>query len=167
MSVEYSLEELRARHRGWLDYDWADIKRKEDDAARIDIAPVYRDEPSAASTTIATPVYRDEPSAANTTSTPVVPTEKSTKPQTVPLKGSIEDENDENLPPSQAEIEKARLARKARREERANRTRKIQVMEVREIRGETQTSTRKPTPKDNPTNDVQYKPILIHPPSRR
>jgi checkpoint serine/threonine-protein kinase len=48
--------------------------------------------------------------------------------------------NDENAPPSQAELEKAKLARKARREERANRTRKIKVMEVREIRAETQTS---------------------------
>jgi checkpoint serine/threonine-protein kinase len=52
----------------------------------------------------------------------------------------MEDENDENMPPSQEDVEKAKLARKARREERANRTRKIKVMEVREIRGETQTS---------------------------
>ena len=131
MSVEYSFEELRARHRGWLDYDWAGIKHKEQDAARLDTAPVYRDEPSPASTV---------------TRAPVIPVENSTRPQTVPLKGSIDDENDENdenLPPSQAEIEKARLARKARREERANRTRKIKVMEVREIRGETQTSMHK------------------------
>lgn len=62
--------------------------------------------------------------------------------QTVALKG-IDDEpnfNDENTPPSQLEIEKAKATKKARREERSNRTRKIKVMEVKEIRSETQTS---------------------------
>jgi hypothetical protein len=64
------------------------------------------------------------------------------KTQTVRLKG-IDDEtnlNDENTPPSQLEVEKARATKKARREERSNRTRKIKVMEVKEIRNETQTS---------------------------
>ena len=63
------------------------------------------------------------------------------KIQTVPLKG-FEDElifNDENTPPSQQEVEKAKATKKARREERSNRTRKIKVMEVKEIRNETQT----------------------------
>jgi checkpoint serine/threonine-protein kinase len=31
MSVEFSFEELRARHRGWLDMDWAAIRSKESD----------------------------------------------------------------------------------------------------------------------------------------
>lgn len=131
MSVEFSFEELRARHRGWLDYDWAEIKRKEQEAAQINKAPIFRDDPAPASPVVLAPK---------------VLVEKSAKPQTVPLKGSIDDENDENnenLPPSQEEIEKARMARRARREERANRTRKIKVMEVREIRGETQTSMHK------------------------
>jgi checkpoint serine/threonine-protein kinase len=60
----------------------------------------------------------------------------------VPLKGSVDDEmaaDDENRPPSQANIDKAKAAKKARREERANRTRKIKVMDVKEIQGETQT----------------------------
>jgi checkpoint serine/threonine-protein kinase len=47
--------------------------------------------------------------------------------------------NDENKPPSQLEVEKAKATKKARREERSNRTRKIKVMEVKEIRNETQT----------------------------
>lgn len=70
------------------------------------------------------------------------PVEEVQKPQTVPLKGSIDDEatNDENTPPSRADVEKAKAAKKARHEERANRTRKIKVMDVKEIRGETQTS---------------------------
>lgn len=64
------------------------------------------------------------------------------KTQTVPLKG-FDDEpnlNDENMPPSQLDFEKAKATKKARREERSNRTRKIKVMEVKEIRNETQTS---------------------------
>ena len=64
------------------------------------------------------------------------------KPRTVPLKG-FEDEdmqNDENAPPSQVEIEKAKVAKKARREKDSNRTRKIKVMDVKEIPNETQTS---------------------------
>jgi checkpoint serine/threonine-protein kinase len=58
------------------------------------------------------------------------------------LKGSIDDElaaNDENAPPSQEDVQKARAAKKARREERANRTRKIKVMDVKETHSETQT----------------------------
>ncbi|KAL5424871.1 hypothetical protein PMIN06_012747 [Paraphaeosphaeria minitans] len=69
------------------------------------------------------------------------PAREPLKTQTVPLKG-FDDEpnlNDENTPPSQLEVEKAKATKKARREERSNRTRKIKVMEVKEIRNETQT----------------------------
>lgn len=64
------------------------------------------------------------------------------KVKTIPLKGFEDDVvlNDENTPPSQLEMEKAKATKKARREERSNRTRKIKVMEVKEIRNETQTS---------------------------
>lgn len=127
MSEEYSFEELRANHRGWTNYNWADVRRKERERSRTiadtkcsdrevkpDVAPLLQKENK----------------------------EKGLKPLTVPLKGSIDDDvaNDENMPPSQADVDKARAAKKQRREERANRTRKIQVMDVKEIRGETQTS---------------------------
>lgn len=127
MAVENSFEELRARHRGWLDHDWAAIRRER----QVKIKQV----------TAALPVGK--PSKAK--AAPLAPkktAEQTSKPQTVPLKGGIENDlilNDENQPPSQAELEKAKIAKKARREERANRTRKIKVMEVREIRAETQT----------------------------
>ncbi|KAK5168703.1 protein kinase [Saxophila tyrrhenica] len=49
---------------------------------------------------------------------------------------ALNDEQDENAPPSQRE---AQLAKKLRREERANRTRKIQVMDVKHIKNETKT----------------------------
>jgi checkpoint serine/threonine-protein kinase len=128
MAVEYSFEELRAKHRGWLDRDWASKKK-----ARLENA---NQQNGSQLITL--------PSQSTATPPPIESPERAHKPQTVPLKGIEEDigENDENVPPSQAEVEKARLSRKARREERANRTRKIKVMEVREIRAETQTSMR-------------------------
>jgi len=128
LAVENSFEELRARHRGWLKYDWAAIRREKE--AKLNKVV----EASPASKPLKPKLV------------PLAPkklVEQAPKPQTVPLKGGIEDNlilNDENQPPSAVEMEKAKAAKKARREERANRTRKIKVMEVREIRGETQTS---------------------------
>jgi checkpoint serine/threonine-protein kinase len=122
MSEEYSFEELRAQHRGWLSYDWAAIRHKEQEEA-IKAAEAARPKAS--------------PLALKQTD------EQPPKPKTVPLKGSVDDElagNDENMPPSQEDMEKAKAARKARREEKANRTRKIKVMDVKEVRSETQTS---------------------------
>ncbi|KAJ8107267.1 hypothetical protein OPT61_g8986 [Boeremia exigua] len=134
MSVEFSFEELRARHRGWLNKDWAAIRRTEQEQARKaaeEAAAAQRPAPKA------TPlVLKPEPLALKQD------TQKPPKPQTIPLKGGEDDGlagDDENRPPSQADIEKAKAARKARKEERANRTRKIQVMDVKEISGETQT----------------------------
>lgn len=129
MSEEYSFEELRAKHRGWLDYDWAAVRRKEQQEKEA------REAAEAAAL-----VKQSKPKAA-----PLAPRQiddEPPKPKTVPLKGSIDDEiagNDENTPPSQEDMEKAKAARRARREEKANRTRKIQVKDVKEVRAETQT----------------------------
>jgi checkpoint serine/threonine-protein kinase len=128
MSEEYSFEELRARYRGWMDYDWEQIRRTEQEEAR-----------KAAEATAPLKLSKQK-------TAPLMPKqddELPSKPKTVPLKGSIDDElaaNDENTPPSQEDLEKAKAARRARREEKANRTRKIKVMDVKEVRGETQTS---------------------------
>lgn len=127
MSEEYSFEELRAKHRGWLDYDWAAIRQKEqEDAQRAADAEALLRQPKRTSPPLAPKQTEEQPP----------------KPRTVPLKGSIDDEvaaNDENTPPSQEELDKAKAARRARREEKANRTRKIKVMDVKEVRGEPQT----------------------------
>lgn len=126
-AVEYSFEELRAKYRGWSDYDWTAVRKQEQKNRNK----------QAEKRAVAT---QSEPAPM-----PLAPkalSEKPHKPQTVPLKGGIEEDfgqNDENVPPSQAEMEKAKAARRARREERANRTRKIKVMEVREVKAETQT----------------------------
>ncbi|KAL5120947.1 protein kinase [Pleosporales sp. CAS-2024a] len=130
MSEEFSFEELRAAHRGWLSHDWAAIRRQEQQDARK----------AAEAAAIAASVQESKSKAA-----PLAPKqveEERPKLQTDPLKGSIDDEmaaNDENTPPSQEDMEKAKAARRARREEKANRTRKIKVMDIKEVRGETQT----------------------------
>lgn len=128
LSEEYSFEELRAKHRGWLDHDWAATRRREEEEA-TKMAEV------------AAPAKHAKVKPVSPAATPVE--EQHVKPKTVPLKGSIDDESathDENTPPSQEDLEKAKAARRARREEKANRTRKIKVMDVKEVRGETQTS---------------------------
>jgi checkpoint serine/threonine-protein kinase len=136
MAEEYSFEELRAKHRGWLDHDWAAIRRKElEQARRADEAVAFSQQPQQSKPKVG-------PLAPKQTE------EQPPKPKSVPLKGSVDDDaaaaNDENTPPSQEDVQKAKAAKKARREERANRTRKIKVMEVKEIRGETQTGLSPP-----------------------
>ena len=135
MSIEFSFEELRARHRGWLDRDWGALRREEQKKAR-----------KLAEKAAAAQQPKSEPAPLAPKTEPLAPkqdAQKLPKLQTVPLKGGEEDASagdDENRPPSQADIEKAKAAKKARKEERANRTRKIQVMDVKEVSGETQTS---------------------------
>lgn len=145
-AVEFCFEELRARHRGWLDIDWA-AERK----ASKKKSPSKRS-PLAASSAPRKPLAESaSPIPFKDAQVSEGREQARQRPQTVPLNDAIPDDaqndenappsqNDENTPPSQAEIEKAKLAKKQRREERANRTRKIKVMEVREVRGETQTS---------------------------
>ncbi|KAJ9648780.1 protein kinase [Coniosporium tulheliwenetii] len=116
-AAEFCFEELRARHRGWLEHDWAAIRREEEARKQQVI-----EEAEAAERAKLEAKVRSKGAAA------VLSQELQ--------KLALNDENDENAPPSQEEIEKARLAKQRRREERANRTRKIRVMEV---RGETQT----------------------------
>ncbi|KAJ4366577.1 protein kinase [Ascochyta clinopodiicola] len=134
MSVEFSFEELRARHRGWLDRDWATIRREEQEQVR-----------KLAEEAAAAQLPKPKPAPLAPKQEPLAPkqdAQKTPKLQTVPLKGGEDDVlagDDENRPPSQADVEKARAAKKARKEERANRTRKIQVLDVKEISGETQT----------------------------
>lgn len=155
MSLEFSFEELRAEHRGWMKMNWAAIRQEESDKAKRAAEAAVAEQVRLEAVALASKVVEELPKpqveplkpmieanlVLNDENAPPRPTASRTK--SVPLKGSIEDElviNDENSPPSQAEVEKARAVKKARKEERANRTRKIKVMDVKEIRGETQTS---------------------------
>jgi checkpoint serine/threonine-protein kinase len=144
MSEEYSFEELRAKHRGWLDHDWAAIRRKEQEEARKAAEAVAAAKlPKSPAAPLALQQLDEQVSKPRSAAfAPKQVDDQPPKPKTVPLKGSIDDEmnaNDENAQPSREDMEKAKAARRARREEKANRTRKIQVMDVKEVRGETQT----------------------------
>ncbi|KAK8242545.1 Mad3/BUB1 homology region 1-domain-containing protein [Phyllosticta capitalensis] len=123
---EFCFEELRAAHRGWMKHDWAEINRQAAERQRQERAKKESQERKALKPKdpqVLQPKEVPQPAAALA---------KSLKQTVVPLN----DVNDENAPPSQEEIQRAKMLKKQRREERANRTRKIEVMEV---RGETKT----------------------------
>ncbi|GAB7360832.1 hypothetical protein MBLNU230_g0818t1 [Neophaeotheca triangularis] len=148
---EYCFEELRARHRGWLDVDW---NKERPSSSRQDTettthleppAPVSDEnfEVSQPSGNMEQPkakkqrgfqIFEDQtPSTANTKSPS---DDDKVLVESFSKTLALNDENDENKAPSKQEAD---LAKKLRREERANRTRKIQVMDVKHIKNETKT----------------------------
>ncbi|OCK79464.1 hypothetical protein K432DRAFT_383025 [Lepidopterella palustris CBS 459.81] len=150
MADEFSFEELRAKRRGWMEYDWAVIRNeeakresqnrkianetKESKSRTVLAAKKQRTEEPAHAITAGIEenlILNDDNASRNTGDTP--PNDENVPP------------NDENAPPSQAELQKAHLAKKMRREERANRTRKIKVMEVRAEPQTIQTNLASPT----------------------
>lgn len=128
-SVEYCFEELRARHRGWLNRDWR-VGKKPKTLVHEDPEP--------------------QPQLVTITMQPMTPP-KTAKEAAAELAENLEDnlklsdENNENAPPSQEELERVRLAKKLRKEERANRTRKIKVMAVKESTQTVKTNLNSPT----------------------
>lgn len=148
---EYCFEELRAQHRGWLDFEW---NKERLSSATQDTETTTCLEPPA-------PPHSDELEASQNSGITEQPKQKkhrgfqifedqaphatAPKPSSNDDKVLVEsfsrtmalnDENDENNAPSKQEAD---LAKKLRREERANRTRKIQVMDVKHIKNETKT----------------------------
>ncbi|KAF1356543.1 hypothetical protein BDV97DRAFT_287621 [Delphinella strobiligena] len=148
-SIEFSFEELRARHRGLLDIDWSQVPRQQDrlheqEKQSVSDSPpkkkgfaIFQDELTPGP--IAPPkhefaIFHDE----NSENRPQ--TSSHDRPAPITIDSSLRviplrDENDENKPPQQRDAD---IAKRLRREERANRTRKIKVMEV-EHQNETQT----------------------------
>jgi checkpoint serine/threonine-protein kinase len=99
---EFSFEELRARHRGWLDRKWSKAEQPSDLPENKKLAVEHE-----------VTCHLDLPTE-STMPPPQIPVKvmpDSRPTQTVPLKGES-------------------AAKKARKEEKANRTRKIKVMEV-------------------------------------
>ncbi|KAF2147168.1 uncharacterized protein K452DRAFT_354621 [Aplosporella prunicola CBS 121167] len=119
---EYCFEELRAAHRGWMSCDWAAVNREA--AAKKQ----QQERPKKEERKVLKPKDNQQ------TEPPATLTKDLKKPTVVPLN----DANDENAPPSQEEIQRAKMLKKQRKEARENRTRKIKVMEV-EVRDQTQT----------------------------
>ncbi|EKG09345.1 hypothetical protein MPH_13659 [Macrophomina phaseolina MS6] len=120
-AAEFCFEELRARHRGWMKYDWKEINRQEAEARKQEQVKKEHKERKILNPKDPQSPMRD----------PAAMLAKGLK-QSV----ALNDVNDENAPPSQEEIQRAKMLKKQRKEERANRTRKIKVMEV---QNETQT----------------------------
>jgi checkpoint serine/threonine-protein kinase len=112
--VEFCFEELRARHRGWLDKDWKS-HRKTNIAGRNTESNETSEGTAAVLGKLQ--IHCDAQDSENA------------PPKTIPL-------NDSQEAGEAKATAAAKAAKKARKEERANRTRKIQVMEV---RAETQT----------------------------
>lgn len=160
---EYSFEELRARHRGWLNRQWP----REEKATRqnlpmaqsfdMDLDQAAKEEEATKPQRNGFKIHLDEPEASNEpspkpkqrgfkifedVSSEPGPSNESPKEDEVYVESSsktlaLNDENDENAPPAQPT--EAEIRKKMRREERANRTRKIQVMDVKHIKNETKT----------------------------
>ncbi|KAI4718232.1 hypothetical protein E4T48_05581 [Aureobasidium sp. EXF-10727] len=151
-SIEFCFEELRARHRGWLDRDWAAERRQVQSVDKVqEIVQVnqqqkeskrgfaiFSDTPADKQPEVERPtsqrgfqIFQDD-SENKSSPAQSSPLTIDTSLKVVPVK----DENDENRPPSKADVE---LAKRMRREERANRTRKIKVMDVEHVQKETQT----------------------------
>jgi checkpoint serine/threonine-protein kinase len=103
-AAEYCFEELRAKRRGWLDYDWAANRKNEQERQRNEI----------------------QESIVMSTDAPRV--------QTIPVNLDPHGSDAENIPPGRVENQQKPIdhARRARKEDRANRTRKIKVMEVKQ-----------------------------------
>lgn len=156
--AEYCFEEVRARHRGWLDR--ARNRRTMAHKAAQPSTPLFEgpvsherssrmpeERPGTAAEIEATEaqsvvkhkqrgfkIFEDEselpPPASNTAKEAQALASKLTTTSV------LNDENDENAPRSELQAD---LTKRLRREERANRTRKIQVMDVKHIKNETKT----------------------------
>ncbi|CAK3905587.1 related to mitotic checkpoint serine threonine kinase [Lecanosticta acicola] len=154
LALEYSFEELRARHRGLLKKDWKEIKSaKRAERSKRDTFQIHRDDLMQLDQQSGPKPEDHEPQPQKPKSKERgftifedAPLENKT-PKEQPLSQEVlvetfsktlalNDENDENAPPSKQEVD---AAKKARREERANRTRKIKAMDVKHIKNETQT----------------------------
>lgn len=128
LAAEFCFEELRAAHRGWMKYDWAAINRQEAESQKQERAKKENQERMA---------LKPKENTQSPVKGPAATLAKGLKQSLV-----LNDVNDENAPPSQEEIQRAKMLKKQRKEERANRTRKIKVVE--EVQNETQTSKSNP-----------------------
>lgn len=147
LSVEFCFEELRAKHRGMLNKDWRESKTAlKAHTPRNDSFEILQDEPAQQESSI-DELQSQPPQQPGKSKdrgfkifedTPLESLEMrpETQEQLSVKTLALNDENDENAPPSKQEVD---LAKKARREERANRTRKIKVMDVKHIKNETKT----------------------------
>ncbi|KAK0253108.1 hypothetical protein B0A54_04129 [Friedmanniomyces endolithicus] len=159
--AEFCFEELRARHRGWLDRDWSPPRSRgelDERPAAVELSikeelpgqESHLEQPAQGSLDLDMddPSKQVKPKQRGFAIFEDVPRQPS--PHVQPAqegRGLVEkfartltlnDENDENAapPPRRQEVD---IAKRLRREERANRTRKIKVLDVKHIKNETKT----------------------------
>lgn len=135
--VEFSFEEVMAKHRGWLERDWkAENRELEEKERRMKMAP-----PEKKPKKKGFEIFNDG-AAADVSPSPDVELVEAPPVEALPVRTvSLNDENNENNEnaiPRQAK-KTDDIARRMRKEERANRTRKIKMTEVRHEKKETQT----------------------------
>ncbi|KAF7195099.1 Checkpoint serine/threonine-protein kinase BUB1, partial [Pseudocercospora fuligena] len=154
LSIEYSFEELRARNRGWLNSSAKKApEEKKEMLTTNDSFSIHLDTPKQpevqesreellpnGSPQATKPKDRGFKIFEDADSVPE-PQPRKAREEKISIETSVKtlslnDENDENTPPSKQEID---LAKKLRREERQNRTRKIKVMKEKHVKNETQT----------------------------
>ncbi|KXT10324.1 hypothetical protein AC579_1025 [Pseudocercospora musae] len=154
LSVEYCFEELRARNRGWLSKGAKKAaEEKKEMLTTNDSFSIHLDTPKEPEAKKGQEELLSNPSPQamkqkdrgfkifEDADTVPEPQPRKAREEKISIETSVKtlslnDENDENTPPSKQEID---LAKKLRREERQNRTRKIKVMKAKHVKNETQT----------------------------
>ncbi|KAF2753673.1 hypothetical protein EJ05DRAFT_469876 [Pseudovirgaria hyperparasitica] len=138
VKIEYCFEELRARHRGWL--DWGAERRREEETApgpdqQDAVLQVTVEEKSAITDTSAQAVVQGDREEAS----------RDDRPLKIAIHHDYEDS--ENMPPTTVPLDHAGRVKKARREDRANRTKKIRLKEVHNETTKVMTNLDSPTGK--------------------
>lgn len=138
MSVEFCFEELRARHRGWMDRDWGRERREAQEMAKAAMKKTKAEKQQAQdkkpSKGLQIFIDEDTISAKKLAEHDQIDVAIRRKPETV----ATNDENQvpeplllqQEEPAAQASEPPAKSTKKVRKEDKGNRTRKIRVMEV-------------------------------------
>ncbi|KAG8629494.1 hypothetical protein KVT40_003359 [Elsinoe batatas] len=133
--IEFSFEEVMAKHRGWLEKDWKEENRTRDEEIRRMKMASPEKKPKKKG---GFEIFHDS-AIPEAVVSPVVVVPQPIQAESLPARTVVlNDENNENAIRRPVK-EKHDVAKRMRKEEKANRTRKIKVMEVRHEKKETQT----------------------------
>lgn len=152
-AAEFCFEELRAKHRGFLERDWGKERRQAEEktAAAMKKTKAEKQQAQDKKSSKGLQIFIDEDtmSAKKLAEQDEIDSAISRKSNTVPLNDENEapeslsaTQDDELTAATQADT---KAARKARKEDRGNRTRKIRVMEVKAETQTVQTNLASPT----------------------
>ncbi|KAF4554588.1 Checkpoint serine/threonine-protein kinase bub1-like protein [Elsinoe fawcettii] len=134
--VEFSFEEVMARHRGWLERDWkAENRARDEEIRRMKMTSPEKKLKKKGGFEI----FNDSASP-DAVLSPVEVIAPVVEQASLPIRTvMLSDENNENAVARPVKDKNSEIAKRMRKEEKANKTRKIKVMEVRHEKKETQT----------------------------